>query len=329
MTSDENGGARNHHFVPQFYLKGFARPRSKDGRLTVFDLKTRKSFATRPRNVAARRDYNRIEIEGQDPNAIESQLALIEADADQAFRRIIGAQSIDDADDFSFVLMLIARIALSNPSFREQRDKMIGQIGSMMMRNIDATPERWAAVTQQAGEELPGEVIPYEKMRAIVEGGGLTVGAAQEALIEQEVALWPAIMPLLEQRKWTLLIAPPKSTGFITCDRPFSLQENIPSPSRSPYGVGLGCADTTIIFSISHDLAVVGTFEHGGTTSVVTEQIVAAVNFQMLQAAMRQIYAPADFSINDIGPKVSLFSQSELWRRIRERSVEEGSQPDR
>ena len=74
MTSDENGGARNHHFVPQFYLKGFARPRSKDGRLTVFDLKTRKSFATRPRNVAARRDYNRIEIEGQDPNAIESQL---------------------------------------------------------------------------------------------------------------------------------------------------------------------------------------------------------------------------------------------------------------
>lgn len=197
MTSDAKSGARNHHFVPQFHLKSFARPRSKDGKLTVFDLKERKSFTTRPRNVAARRDYNRIEIEGQDPNSVETQLAVLEADADQAFRRIIASRSIDNADDFSFVLVLIARIALSNPLFREQRDKMIGQIGTMMLHNMVATPERWAAATEGAGEYLD-EPIPYEEVRGAVDRGGIVIGAAQEALIEQEIALWPSIMPLLE-----------------------------------------------------------------------------------------------------------------------------------
>jgi Protein of unknown function (DUF4238) len=139
MTYGAKSGARHHHFVPQFYLKSFARPRSKDGKLTVFDLKERKGFTSRPRNVASRRDYNRIEIEGRDPTGVETQLAVLEANANQAFRRNIASRSIDNADDFSFILVLIARIALSNPLFGEQRDKMIGQIGTMMMHNMEAT----------------------------------------------------------------------------------------------------------------------------------------------------------------------------------------------
>lgn len=319
MTKDADGGARNHHFVPQHYLKGFAKPRSKDGKLIVFDLKDRKSFVTRPRNVAARRDYYRFEIEGQDPNIVESKLSELEALGDQAFRRIISAQSIEDSDDFSFVHVLIARIAISNPAFRDQRDQIISQVGSMMMQNMVATPERWDAVTRHMGPELGGDPIPYEQARAAVEGGGIVANATKETLIEQEIRLWPSILPMLEQRKWTLLIAPPGSAGFITSDRPFSLRWNDETMNRRPYGVGLGCTDTTLIFPISHNLAVIGSFEHGSCANVVDESVVAAVNFALFQAAMRQVYAFADFPITDVGKVVRPFSQSELWRRVRER----------
>lgn len=322
MTNDADGGARNHHFVPQYYLKGFAKPRSKDGKLTVFDLKDRKGFVTRPRNVAARRDYNRIEIESQDPNVVESKLADLEALGDQAFRRIIAARSIEDRDDFSLVHVLIARIAISNPAFRDQRDQIISQVGSMMMRNMVATPERWDAVTGQMGPELGADPIPYEQARAAVEGGRIVANATKETLIEQEILLWPSILPMLEQRKWTLLIAPPGSAGFITSDRPFSLRWNDETMNRGPYGVGLGCTDTTLIFPISHDLAVIGSFEHGGGANVVDESIVAAVNFALFQAAMRQVYASADFPITDVGKVVRPFSQSEVWRRVRERPAD-------
>ncbi|KQM20096.1 hypothetical protein ASE73_04950 [Sphingomonas sp. Leaf24] len=323
MTNDTDGGARNHHFVPQFYLKGFAKPRSKDGKLVVFDLKDRKNFVTRPRNVAAKRDYNRVDIEGQDPNVVESQLAKFEGDADQAFRRIIASRSIDDREDFSFVLVLIARIALSNPSFRGQRGRLISDMGSMMMRNMVATPERWEAVTRQAGAELIGDPVPYEEMRAIVESGGIVATAARETLIEQEIALWPEILPVLEARKWTLLIAPPGSAGFVTSDRPFSLRWNDEAMNRGPYGVGLGCSETTLVFPISHDLALIGSFEDGAGSSVVDERMVAAVNSTMFFSAMRQVYAQADFSINDAGRVVRSFSGSELWRRVRDRPVDD------
>ncbi len=322
MTNDADGGARNHHFVPQYYLKGFAKPCSKNGKLTVFDLKERKSFVTRPRNVAARRDYNRIEIEGQNPNAVESKLAELEALGDQAFRRIIAARSIEDRVDFSFVHVLLARIAISNPAFRDQRDQIISQVGSILMHNMVATSERWDAAIGQMGPELGGDPIPYDEARAAVEGGGIVANATRETLIEQEVMLWPSILPLLEQRKWTLLIAPPGSTGFITSDRPFSLQWNDETMNRGPYGVGLGCADTTLIFPLSHALAVVGSFEHGGGASVVDESIVAAVNFSLFQSAMRQVYAPADFSVTDVGKVVRNFSKSEVWRRVRERPAD-------
>ena len=309
----------------------------------MFDLKDRKGFVTRPRNVAARRDYNRIEIEGQDPNVVESKLAELEALGDQAFRRIIAARSIEDRDDFSFVHVLIARIAISNPAFRDQRDQIISQVariaisnpafrdqrdqiisqvGSMMMRNMVATPEQWDAVTGQMGPELGGDPIPYEQARTAVEGGSIVANATKETLIEQEILLWPLILPTLEQRKWTLLIAPPGSAGFITSDRPFSLQWNDETMNRGPYGVGLGCTDTTLIFPISHNLAVIGSFEHGGGANVVDESIVAAVNFALFQAAMRQVYASADFPITDVGKVVRPFSQSEVWRRVRERSAD-------
>lgn len=88
--------------------------------------------------------------------------------------------------------------------------------------------------------------------------------------------------------------------------------------NRGPSGVGLGCADTTLIFPVSHDLAVVGSFEDGGGANVVDESIVAAVNFTLFQAAMRQVYAFADFPITDVGKVVRPFSQSEVWRRVRE-----------
>ena len=68
--------ARNHHFVPQGYLAGFTDTGTREGRLYVLDLQTQKAFATRPRNVAAQRDFNRIDVEDQRPDALNKHLEI-------------------------------------------------------------------------------------------------------------------------------------------------------------------------------------------------------------------------------------------------------------
>jgi hypothetical protein len=135
--------------------------------------------------------------------------------------------------------------------------------------------------------------------------------------------LWPKILPILEARKWTLLIAPAGSAGFASSDRPVSLRWNDEAMNNGPYGVGLGCADTSLMFPLSRDLAIIGSFERGGGTSEVGEYIVAAINFSIFRSAMRQLYAAGGFSITDVGPAVRPFSESEIWRRVRERPAAE------
>jgi Protein of unknown function (DUF4238) len=62
--------ARQHHYVPRCYLKGFVANRNKP-KLFVVDLKERRSFSTNPINVGAERDFHRIVVDGHRPDALE------------------------------------------------------------------------------------------------------------------------------------------------------------------------------------------------------------------------------------------------------------------
>jgi hypothetical protein len=82
------GAARNHHWVPQCYLKGFAKSRSKNALLRVLDAVAQRHFTTVPRKVASARVFNRVEIDGVDPNRVEMDMAQFEGAVDKALERI-------------------------------------------------------------------------------------------------------------------------------------------------------------------------------------------------------------------------------------------------
>jgi hypothetical protein len=73
--------ARRHHYVPQYYLKGFSVPRKGKPQVSVFDREERKSFQTATANVAAEKDFNRVEIAGQSPDVFENAMAQFEGEA--------------------------------------------------------------------------------------------------------------------------------------------------------------------------------------------------------------------------------------------------------
>lgn len=320
--SFNSGGARNHHFVPQFYLKGFATPRSKEGRFFVCDLKERRRFQTRPRNVAAKRDFNRVEAEHLEPNMVESQLSLIEADLDQAFRRIIASQSIASNEDFPSVLVLVARLFLAHPLFRDQRDKFMTDVAQKMMSTMVASPDRWASVTAQGqAEGTIKDPVDYEEMKAAVEQGRIVPRVNRDVLIQQEMEIWPTLLPILEQRNWTLFISNAATGEFATSDRPCTLRWSEADFESGIYGPGLGVGGTSLIFPISRHLAIDGRFERGGGVVQATPELVGAINLATLSSAMRQVYSANDFLITDVDRTIRPFSQSELWlERICKRS---------
>ncbi len=148
MADNEGAQARKHHYVPQCYLKGFARNRNKKSQLYVVDSKLKRAFVTSPLNVAAERDFNRIEIDGEDPNLIESSCAEFEAKLAPALVRMDDRGDFPDDDDRASILELVAILAVRNPGRREA-----------MRQFKEETTRRLIGVfvpfVQNSGDQLP------------------------------------------------------------------------------------------------------------------------------------------------------------------------------
>ena len=174
--------ARNHHYVPQGYLAGFTDEGTIDGQLTVFDLVSRKTFRTRPRNVAAQRDFNRVDLKGRTADVLERSLGEFEGMAIAAIRRVQerGGPLTDDelSDIVSLMTLLIARNPKRrraiNTARQHQRRVMLDILGSnkSMYENHLAMAKRDGFVRDDAN-------LPFGKAAALIKSGQCEIGSAR------------------------------------------------------------------------------------------------------------------------------------------------------
>ena len=164
--------ARNHHWIPQCYLKGFARSPSKNAHLYVVDCVNGKAFTTTPRNVAAERDFNRIDVDGMEPDHVESGYARFEALASAALRRLCDSRDFGTGEDHNLILNLIALLAIRNPRMRERSRQTQETLIKRAVELATATKARFEhsmAGAVRAGHVETDHGLSYESMRDFVE----------------------------------------------------------------------------------------------------------------------------------------------------------------
>lgn len=287
-------GARRHHFVSQCYLKSFAVPRKGQPQTTVFDGLTRKTYRTGIGNVGAERDFNRVEVDGQDPNILEDALAKFEGELGPALGRIIAVSSLANTDDRAALLNFMCLLALRNPRLRETMRNAQEQTARKLMDLVLSSKEMYEAELKRAREDgfaTGVGHVPYEEMKQFFEDGQFKIEVPTERHIQQEIGLFDKILPLFFRRGWLLLQAPQNSAGFITSDHPVCLMWSDPSRRGRFYGPGLGLPGTEVIFPISPGLAMIGAFELKDDEREVADEVVAAVNGAIATYAERQVYA--------------------------------------
>ena len=285
----------------------------------MFDLLEGRTFSTIPRNVGSKRDYNRIEMPDVSPDFVEAELSKFESDLEHAFRRIVDTGSISNRDDFGFVLMFLALICANNPAFRSQREKFMIDIADRVMSMLTSDRQVWESTTAKMradGLEVSDDVS-FEQMQSAVREKRIVPGVNREELIGQEIKLWRDILPILENRQWSLLKAEPDAGEFITADRPFNLRTKRDEADLNIYRPGLGTLETTLTLPISPTLMMIGSFEEGGAELNLTRPQVAAFNLGTFTSASRQIYARADFPVIDTTGEVAQFSQSKIWASVK------------
>lgn len=287
--------ARLHHYIPQCYLTGFTRSGSKNGKLSVLDLERGTTYETIPRNVAAVRDFNRVSINGIPPDFVETQFSGFESELAHALRNLERSRTFV-ADERTYVLNLMALLAVRHPDVREAirdfHEQIARQVGSMVL----ATPERWESTKrsmERDGKPIDAG-ISYEQLKDFHERGEYTVTVPNERHIELETTTAAAVLEVLARRDWLLLVADDAATGpFITGNRPVTLiwkdPEQVPPMMRdSP---GFGVEGTQVVFAVSRNLAVVGDFNGRSGTMAANPALVGAINSRMIRFS-RQVYAP-------------------------------------
>lgn len=96
-----------HHYIPQCYLRQFAIRYKKGHQLAVFDRKTDKSFRANVKDVACQNYFNRIELDGMDPQELEKGLSEFETRLSGALTRISAVRSLENEEDQSYLITLI------------------------------------------------------------------------------------------------------------------------------------------------------------------------------------------------------------------------------
>lgn len=283
-----------HHYVPQCYLRQFATPRKNGHYVAVFDRRSDSSYRANVKDVACQNYFNRIKLDGMDPEALESAFSEFETNLAAALSRINVSRSLENEDDRALLIALVGLTALRSPSMREELRGITDLTAKAGIAARLKSKEAYEASVAEAKAQraLPEDYnVSYEEMKAAFDEGKFQLLLDDCDLISIELQLLDHAMPLLLRRGWHLLRAPEGSGGFITSDRPFFLTWSDPAMRGGPLAPGLALAGTDVYFPISPTLAVVGAFNVANTVEDVDESRVALCNSAMTAAAARQVYA--------------------------------------
>jgi hypothetical protein len=208
--------------VPQFYLKGFTKNGAKNSRLFSVDIYARRFWWTSPAQVCAQRDFNRIEVEGLSPDALEKSLSQFESEAAKALRVIVESKSASNEEAWLYMLNLMSVLCVRNPAIRRNMEDFSSRLLGMMLEAQLATPERWARLrTQMIAEGYLSENqqnVTYEQLRRFVKEKEYTLEYPHGYHTRTEFHVQDTVLKTLMDRRWLLVSASKASGGFITSD---------------------------------------------------------------------------------------------------------------
>ena len=287
--------ARNHHFVPRGYLAGFTNDGTGDGHLFVADLLSGRVFQTTPRNVAAERDFNRIDAEGLDPDALERALGDFEGKAASVLRDIRERGELPPDDQLSYVINLMALLVVRNPKSRRgmnmARRHTVRIIGDMLASNQDLF-ERHLSKAKDDGFIPKDASVSFEAVRQFVRDDRYTVEVPTGESLALELGAFNNTLRLLGSRYWSFVTAAVDAPDFVTCDHPVSVVFK-DREMRGPIGYAL--PRTEVWFPLGTRHGLLGVLEDALRKRLTASpEQAAALNSRTVYHADRQVYSKGE-----------------------------------
>jgi hypothetical protein len=294
--------------VPQYYLRSFIDTKDQ---LYVVDRPREKFFRVPTKKVGGELYFNLINVKGLDPFAVEEALAEMEGVVAPALKRIKAAKSLADENDRSAVMNLIAAVTMRNPKQRAAISEIVNQAGQHMMGAVLESKERYDQYVARMKAEEAQVKETYEEMREVAKSTPGKFRASQEFNIMIELQMHDRLVQLHEGRRWEVLAASDDSGGFVTSDHPVCLRwaDGKDHGNLSP---GFAVPGTEVIFPLSPQLILRGTYEGEENLMEADRKTVACTNSLIISNIHNQVYAHDALFQYKRGPKQEVGSGAHL-----------------
>lgn len=297
----KEGAAKQQHYVPQYYLRGFVNERKM---LYVVDRLEEKFFRV-PTIAAGGQKYFNLTSSRVNPFSAEEALQEMEDKVAPALERVKDAQSLANENDRNAIMNLMAAVTLRNPKQRAAINEMVQSLGQLAgLAGLQSKEKYDDSVAAAKAMGIP-IVKTHEQMVAEATKSPNIFkppAPSQDFNIGVEAKFHEPIVQRYEQRKWQMVVATDDSGGFVTSDHPICLRwfDGEDHGFQSP---GLAVPGAEVIFSLSPKLALRGRLDGEENVIQADKDEVAGINSLLISACHNQVYArDALFSYRQ-GPK--------------------------
>lgn len=269
----------NHHYLPQFYLKGFADPEPPPKHVWVH----RPEVAWERRHikdVAAEAGYYSFRDDaGKETDELERLLSRVESVAANLIREKVARKKPLTTEERLELSVFIATMQARVPGQHDHIGEFVAKVGrttlAVMAHAMKQDPGSWQELKQRyetkTGDKLPDDFSPED-----LDPSHYRVTTNRQFSVALSFSAIEIVSRMIADKGWRFLVSTPPAC-FITSDYPFGVFD--PMTEGTIYGPALASPKTEVTLPLTKTIALLAGGKMAGTEWVnATEKLVAQVN---------------------------------------------------
>ncbi len=242
-------GPKRQHFLPKFYLEGFA---NRDGMIAVFDRESKEIRVQQPVNTCViGHFYTIVDEAGRRRFELEQLLSEYEGKASLVIKKLSSTEEIN-ADERTDLAIFVALAAFRTPDIVDSLKAFNSDLVGDMCKRIFVDVEQVKAQMRSKRNAPSAEELEAEARELVefAQSGQYEVATSHTWAVGVAMKMAFIIAPILAGRDWAVVHRDNERKSFVTTDAPVLLT-TVAQRDNSFWGIGFGSTDALVLFPLT------------------------------------------------------------------------------